>query len=494
MISLPTELLKITTADGELMDITSCVIQFKMKSIDKSDNQSIVTEMELINDAKTGLIASGNYEVIFEKKINLIEQMSSSTSTSTWRTRFRSLMAMCNQIDGKHAKPLKLKFHLKWSKELTIEEGENKENNGTAENGRSVFTRRRSVGAPLWGRSMSFTKTNDNIQRFIYQFIHRNYRQKTEVWDKLKCPWCIGRFSELYLLLKHLSLCHDYFKFKYVASGNEIRIDVLMNKKSIDLRNDKFSRFGTEFTNKMPAKRKIASEIIVRRPDRYRPRLSEFFWNFDNELYDRKRTYYHSMSGSIIRPNEIDVNSDDEMDPEWMKTKMTRLIDEFIDVNDGEKEIMKLWNLHIMKYQYISNGQIFAAVLDFIEKSGELILRKNLYRNLLLHICNLNDFGLLTTIQVSKCIQSMQSILSRKEKIREIIFKRFLEQNIFAKRKILMARRQIKKQTTKPLTETPRRKTDLNRKRHLSLRSDVKNKVQRTIVMTRKTARKSAQQ
>ena len=26
-----------------------------------------------------------------------------------------------------------------------------------------------------------------------------------------------------------------------------------------------------------------------------------------------------------------------------------QLIDEFTDVNDGEKELMKLWNLHLMK-------------------------------------------------------------------------------------------------------------------------------------------------
>lgn len=28
-------------------------------------------------------------------------------------------------------------------------------------------------------------------------------------------------------------------------------------------------------------------------------------------------------------------------------------IEEFTDVNEGEKEVMKLWNLHVMKHGYV---------------------------------------------------------------------------------------------------------------------------------------------
>lgn len=30
------------------------------------------------------------------------------------------------------------------------------------------------------------------------------------------------------------------------------------------------------------------------------------------------------------------------------------MIDEFTDVNEGEKELMKMWNLHIMKHGYVN--------------------------------------------------------------------------------------------------------------------------------------------
>lgn len=29
-------------------------------------------------------------------------------------------------------------------------------------------------------------------------------------------------------------------------------------------------------------------------------------------------------------------------------------IEEFSDVNEGEKEVMKLWNLHVMKHGYVT--------------------------------------------------------------------------------------------------------------------------------------------
>jgi len=46
----------------------------------------------------------------------------------------------------------------------------------------------------------------------------------------------------------------------------------------------------------------------------------------------------------------MDVDSENESDPKWLQKKTTMMIDDFTDVNDGEKELMKMWNLHIMKY------------------------------------------------------------------------------------------------------------------------------------------------
>jgi len=41
--------------------------------------------------------------------------------------------------------------------------------------------------------------------------------------------------------------------------------------------------------------------------------------------------------------------SEDEFDPPWLRAKIERTIDDFMDVNEGEKELMTLWNLHMTK-------------------------------------------------------------------------------------------------------------------------------------------------
>ena len=53
--------------------------------------------------------------------------------------------------------------------------------------------------------------------------------------------------------------------------------------------------------------------------------------------------YRHSITNQPIRGNEFDEDSDGE-DADWMKVMSNKLIDEFIDINRGEKELMKLWN------------------------------------------------------------------------------------------------------------------------------------------------------
>jgi len=34
------------------------------------------------------------------------------------------------------------------------------------------------------------------------------------------------------------------------------------------------------------------------------------------------------------------------------------MIDEFSDVNEGEKELMKLWNLHVMRHGFVDDCQL----------------------------------------------------------------------------------------------------------------------------------------
>ena len=59
-----------------------------------------------------------------------------------------------------------------------------------------------------------------------------------------------------------------------------------------------------------------------------------------------------------IQAKELDVDSEDESDPEWLRIKTCMMIDEFTDVNEGEKELMKLWNLHVLKHKFVISYKI----------------------------------------------------------------------------------------------------------------------------------------
>lgn len=107
----------------------------------------------------------------------------------------------------------------------------------------------------------------------------------------------------------------------------------------------------------------------------------------------------------------MDADSEGENDPKWLQAKTMMMIDDFTDVNEGEKELMKMWNLHIMKHGYVGDCQIPLACQMFLETKGKELLMKNLYRNFVLHMCSLFDFGLVSPVILYQTIQKLQEIM-----------------------------------------------------------------------------------
>lgn len=99
------------------------------------------------------------------------------------------------------------------------------------------------------------------------------------------------------------------------------------------------------------------------------------------------------------------------------------MIDEFTDVNEGEKELMKLWNLHVMKHGYVGDCQLPLACEMFLDANGHEIIRKNIYRNFILHMCSLFDYGLVSPETVYKTVQKLQGILSKYREGQELMKK-----------------------------------------------------------------------
>lgn len=104
----------------------------------------------------------------------------------------------------------------------------------------------------------------------------------------------------------------------------------------------------------------------------------------------------------------MEIFSLGEMDPGWLRNHTKKLLEDFTDVNDGEKEMLKMWNLHVMKHNFVGDSQMALACEMFVNDYGDEILSKNLYRNFLLHLTNLYDYGMLSPGEMNSIIQRLQ--------------------------------------------------------------------------------------
>lgn len=267
-------------------------------------------------------------------------------------------------------------------------------------------------------------KLHDIASRIIYHFIYNNNSsQQTETFDNFNCPWCCLHCLNLYALLKHLKLCHARFNFTYVPTPNGFRVDVSINElfdgSYIGSPHDLVGPAGSAFARAGPVRRPVVTRILVCRPRRPKHSLSEFLEIDENELNSQRpyvtghnRLYHHTMTCLPVHPKGLDIDSEGETDPAWLQHKTLQMIDEFTDVNEGEKELMKMWNLHIMRNGYVGDIQIPLACEMFLDMRGKELLEKNLYKNFVLHLCNFFDYGLISPETLYKTIQKLQRILA----------------------------------------------------------------------------------
>ncbi|KAJ8715989.1 hypothetical protein PYW08_013274 [Mythimna loreyi] len=283
-------------------------------------------------------------------------------------------------------------------------------------------------------------------QQIIYQFLYNNNsRQQTEACDDLHCPWCSLDCGTLYSLLKHLKLCHSRFNFTYFPIPGGARIDVSINElydgsytgspHDLIAAQGRGGGAAAGGPRAGPTRRTSLTHVLVwrARPRRRATRhsLAEFLELDDADIVDAQRPYltghnrlyHHTITCLPVYPNELDIDSESETDPLWLQQKTMMMIDEFTDVNEGEKELMKMWNLHVMKYNYVGDCQIPIACQMFLQMRGKELLEKNLYRNFVLHMCSLHDFGLLSPVALYQTVQMLNQMLAdnaeAKEKMRE---------------------------------------------------------------------------
>ncbi|XP_050081388.1 polycomb protein suz12 [Anopheles maculipalpis] len=274
-------------------------------------------------------------------------------------------------------------------------------------------------------------KENDE-KRVVYHFMHNNYsRQQTENVNEFACPWCCLNCGMLYSLLKHLKLCHARFNFNYVPIPEGARIDVTINELYDGSYNGSPHDLlgpATAYTVRDPLRRTVVTNLLVCRPRRPKPSLAEFIDNDENEFDSQRpyitghsRMYHHTMTCLPVYPRELDIDSEGESDPLWLQQKTMQMIDEFTDVNEGEKELMKMWNLHVMKYGYVGDCQIPIALEMFINLRGRELMARNLYRNFVLHMCSMFDFGLVSADVMQRIIRKLRKIPANDTELQQTV-------------------------------------------------------------------------
>lgn len=247
------------------------------------------------------------------------------------------------------------------------------------------------------------------------------------------CAWCNRNFWARDSLMMHLKTSHQRCNFNIVeepVTGHKV-IEMTHNP-SFDGSYCGFKYPGHNITRdfsfrpQFPTPRDSFTQIIFFRTrvkkitaDTKLHKINSNPENIDIESDEFEpdvdisygRLYYHTSTCLPIKPNENDIDSEADMDPEWLRERTQLMIDEFADVNEGEKEILKLWNLHIMKnYKYKADSHIRQACFDFIEVEGPTILSKNLSKNFTLHLANLFDFGLISSGDLLECIREFRKL------------------------------------------------------------------------------------
>lgn len=196
----------------------------------------------------------------------------------------------------------------------------------------------------------------EKVTPYAYQFVMQNSKQRFKERTDYICPWCSLNCIRMYSLMKHLKLCHSRFLFQFVNDPLVQRIDVYVN----EMYDGSYSGAPHDVllgSQRGPTRRTVVTSIMVFHPHRPKYDLHEFQEADDGELDQQRqyisghnRIYYHSETCIPIMPKELEYDSEGEPDPKWLQRTTKQMIDEFTDVNNGEKELMKLWNLHVMKH------------------------------------------------------------------------------------------------------------------------------------------------
>ncbi|BHF65517.1 Polycomb protein suz12 [Sparganum proliferum] len=315
-----------------------------------------------------------------------------------------------------------------------------------------------------------------------YRFVYGKGLQQWSETQDLICPWCKidckrAKYDRPGALLAHLRTCHPRFRFKanWIPSRQHLSLEVSLND-SYDGSNDcgirrwhvasrhedtavdlcvastdsnKANRlpvvggwtgyFQTENTTISDRLRTSADVLKLRQPARRLPYSHLIYWRGADRMVHQSldpafsvrplavghnRVYYHTNTMQPITAAVFDEDSESEDAPSWLREHYQRKVEEFTDVNKGEKEIMQIWNVHLLSIKpvntVICDSQMTNLVLSFITIHARWLHERGLRNNLLLHLTNLVDYGLVSPNLLRRAMKLFDSFPVEVEKSEEL--------------------------------------------------------------------------
>ncbi|KAF4522553.1 hypothetical protein B566_EDAN012844 [Ephemera danica] len=226
-------------------------------------------------------------------------------------------------------------------------------------------------------------------------------------------------------MLKHLCVCHSRFNFVYKpreSSASHIVVEVTLNVRYDGSYEGNawnlLAQPNQVFED--PQNRSSITELLVwRKIPQPPPSFNEFLPTKKPAVQQRpnkighNRVYFHFGTWlPYISPKEMETESDNE-GLDWHPENSRREMNDFTDVNEGEKVVMNEWNTFVsVKFKILAVNQVVPACRMFIQQCGPSLLKQKLYRNVVLHFVCLHDFGILSATDLYPLILELQQLAS----------------------------------------------------------------------------------
>lgn len=82
-----------------------------------------------------------------------------------------------------------------------------------------------------------------------------------------------------------------------------------------------------------------------------------------------------------------------------------QFLEDFTDLDKGEKELMKLWNEFMHSHTVVPEHRMFERCMTFIRTYAVKMKAKNLREELCHHLHNLWDAGMISSDHIVECMQ-----------------------------------------------------------------------------------------